>query len=43
MAADWMTRRRRRNLVFGVLAVAVIASVLLAVALFYMGRAKPGF
>jgi hypothetical protein len=35
--------RRRRNLVFGVLAVGVIMSALVAVMLFFMGQSHPRF
>jgi len=43
MAYDQLTTRRRRKVVFGVLAVGIIASVLVAVALLYMNRAMPHF
>ena len=39
MASDLMTARRRRKLVFGVLAVGIIASALLTLALYYMSQA----
>ena len=43
MAYDQLTTRRRRKLVFGVFAVGIIASALVAVALFYMSQARPHF
>ena len=41
MASDRMTTRRRRKLVFGVVAVGIIASALLAIALYYMNQVRP--
>ncbi len=38
MTRDPLTRQRRRKLVFGVLAVGIIASALVAMALFYMSQ-----
>jgi hypothetical protein len=43
MASDRMTTQRRRKLVFGVLAVGIIASALVAIALFYMSQAISRF
>jgi hypothetical protein len=43
MASDRMTTRRRRKLVFGVLAVGIIASTLVAIALYYISQARPHF
>jgi hypothetical protein len=36
MADDVITKRRRRMLVFGVLAVGIVVSALVAIALYYM-------
>jgi hypothetical protein len=41
MAHDLLTLRRRRKLVFGVIAVGILASALVAIALFYMSKAMP--
>jgi len=43
MAYDFIAARRRRSLVFGVLATAIIASTLVAVALFYLSQTRPHF
>ena len=43
MASDLLARRRRRNLVVGVLAVGMIVSTVVAIALFYMSRSRPHF
>lgn len=43
MAYDLLTTRRRRKLVFGVLVVGIIASALVAMALFYMSQASVRF
>ena len=41
MTRDPLITQRRRTLVFVVLAVSILASVLLAIALFYMSQAMP--
>lgn len=41
--SDPLTTRRHRKLVFGVLAVGIVASALVAIALFYMSQARPRF
>ncbi|HLH56464.1 MAG TPA: hypothetical protein VKY92_22950 [Verrucomicrobiae bacterium] len=43
MHSDLMTLRRRRKLVFGVLAIGIMTSALVALALVYMGRSMPRF
>ncbi len=43
MTYDPLTTQRRRKVVFGVLAVGILASVLVAIALFYMSQAIPRF
>jgi hypothetical protein len=43
MADDLLKTQQRRKLVLGVLAVAIIASALLAIALFYMSKSRPHF
>jgi hypothetical protein len=43
MTRDPIERRRRTRLVVGVLAVGLIMSALVAVALIYMGQARPRF
>ncbi len=42
MTRDPVIRRRRRNVVVAVLAVGILASALVALALFYMGQTFPG-
>ena len=41
MARDRIERRRRAKLVFAVLAVGIVMSALVAVALIYMGQMHP--
>ena len=43
MTYDLLTTRRRRSLVFGVLAVGIVVSALVAIALYYMSQATPSF
>jgi hypothetical protein len=43
MTRDPIERRRRTQLVIGVLAVGIVMSVLVAMALIYMGRMHPRF
>jgi hypothetical protein len=43
MARDRLTTRRRRKLVFAVLAVGIIMSGLVTMMLLYMGQARPRF
>jgi hypothetical protein len=43
MTRNRMDRRRRTKLVFGVLAVGIVMSVLLAVGLVYLGQMHPRF
>jgi hypothetical protein len=43
MARDRMETRRRAKLVVAVLAVGIVMSALVAVALIYMGQAHPRF
>ena len=43
MTRNRMDRRRRTKLVFGVLAVGIVMSVLVAVGLVYMGQMHPRF
>jgi hypothetical protein len=41
MALDRIERRRRAKVVFGVLAVGIVMSALVAIALIYMGQMHP--
>ena len=41
MTRDFFERRKRTKLVFAVLAVAIVMSVIVAVALVYMGQMHP--
>ena len=43
MTRNRIDSRRRAKLVFGVLAVAIVMSALVAVALIYMGQTHPRF
>jgi hypothetical protein len=43
MTRNRMDRRRRTKLVFGVLAVGIVMSVLVAVGLVYLGQTHPRF
>jgi len=43
MASDLTLTRRKRKLLFGVLVVAIVASALVAIALFYMSKSLPHF
>jgi hypothetical protein len=43
MARDCTDRRRRAKIVFGVLAVGIVMSVLVAVGLVYLGQMHPRF
>jgi len=43
MSVDSLETRRKRKLVFGVLVVGILASALVAIALFYMSKSLPRF
>lgn len=43
MRPDLFERRKKAKLAVGVLAVAIIASALVGIALFYLGKAQPRF
>ena len=43
MTRDPIIRRKRIRVVFGVLAVGIVMSALVGVALFYMGQSHPHF
>jgi hypothetical protein len=43
MTRDPFERRKRTKVVFGVLAVGIVVSVLVAVGLLYMGKMHPHF